>query len=135
MMPKRHSFSETDHLSTMVQIDGSEQDALEQVTEGKKDTSGQNGPQKIAEDVAKMQRESLVELIDDEAEPKEIVNEAEQTECEQSLEDASEKEGSREIQDIELKMQPEVAGDEVSTNIISSVQEQDAEIDNKAETG
>jgi len=131
MMPKRHSFSETDHLSTMVQADGSmksDLDPLEHVTEGVEESSDRQRPRNLGKETAKKQQDSLVEdLKVDEAEPREVPYEIEKTESKENLEECLNEEGSREMHDVEPKMTAKDDENVVSQNDIAPKLDQDAE--------
>lgn len=96
MMPKRNSVSETDHLSTMVEPDGSVRsslDPMEHVTEGLEETSNQPRPPKSTDETEKKQQD------------REVPDEVEQTESKKKIEQHLNEEVAREMHDSESKVQ------------------------------
>jgi len=112
MMPKRNSISETDHLSTMVEPDGSVRsslDPLEHVTEGLEEISKHQSLKSEDESRKKQQDRA-------------VAHEVEQTESKEKIEQHLNEEVAREMNDSESKVQ-----DQDDENRVSQKLGQDAE--------
>jgi len=113
MMPKRNSVSETDHLSTMVEPDGSVRsslDHLEHVTDGLEESSKQHRSLKSADENHKKQQD------------REVAHEVKQTESKEKIEQHLNEEVERGMHDTESKVQ-----DQDDENRVSPKVGQDAE--------
>jgi len=136
MLPKRHSLSETDNFSTMVQPDGSVRSdpiSLDVVPKVEDVSLTQNLAQEIEK---KDQDPIIIEASNgdetepkegDEIEPKEVVDKVEQVESKEESEELLIEEGSRDKQDVELDLETQDGGVEVSQKDISPQEEQDTQ--------